>query len=84
MIRERRIRESSEPAGGERPGARAPTRAQVVRSALLCVAAIAASAPHDALAQVGDPAEACEAGRISNIFVDNRSIYEINDDDPFR
>ncbi|MEE2896865.1 MAG: BamA/TamA family outer membrane protein [Gemmatimonadota bacterium] len=84
MIRERRIRESSEPAGGERPGARAPTRTQVVRSALLCVAAIASSAPHDALAQVGDPAEACEAGRISNIFVDNRSIYEINDDDPFR
>ena len=84
MIRERRIRESSEPAGGERPGARAPTRTQVVRSALLCVAALAASAPHDALAQVVDPAEACEAGRISNIFVDNRSIYEINDDDPFR
>ena len=45
---------------------------------MLGSAAITGSVPQDALSQAVDSATVCETGRISNIFVDNRSIYEID------
>ena len=51
---------------------------------LLGYATLTVSVPSLAQSQVADSATACETGRISNIFVDNRSIYEIVDGDPLR
>ncbi|MCZ6805771.1 MAG: hypothetical protein O7F08_02360, partial [Deltaproteobacteria bacterium] len=67
------------------PGNRAAaTVRRIFIVGLLGCAALTASAPSPAQSQVTDAATVCEAGRISNIFVDNRSIYEIIDGDPFR
>ena len=46
---------------------------------MLGCTAITASVPQDVLSQVTDSPTVCETGRISNIFVDNRSIFQLDD-----
>ena len=50
--------------------------------ALLGAAAIAGATPRVLHSQAPDAPTACETGRISNIFVDNRSIFDIVEGDP--
>ena len=76
---ERPIPTNREP--GNRPTA--PARRLDIAGLLAC-ATLTVLAPTPARSQISDPDTACEAGRISNIFVDNRSIYEIIDSDPLR
>ena len=78
MIRERPIPTNRE------PGSRTALARRLAISGWLGCSTLAALVPSLVRAQVPDSPAVCEAGRISNIFVDNRSIYEIIDGDPLR
>ncbi len=80
----RRSRERPIPTSLE-PGERAAAPAlRVFLIGVLGCTAITAAVAQDVQSQVIDSPTVCETGRISNIFVDNRSIYEIIDRDPLR
>ena len=81
---DRRSRERPIPTSLE-PGERAAAPAlRVFLIGVLGCTAITAAVAQDVQSQVIDSPTVCETGRISNIFVDNRSIYEIIDRDPLR
>lgn len=81
--RERLISTSTKPA--QRAENRASAHGRTVFAlvaALLGSAAVTASTPQGLHAQVTDTTTVCESGEISNIFVDNRSIFDIVEGDP--
>ena len=74
-----RSRERPIPASPE-PGSRAAAPAlRVFLLGVLGSTAITASVAQGVLSQITDSPTVCETGRISNIFVDNRSIFQLDD-----